>query len=777
MPFPKSPCLDITSDAALPSGRGMREQHHYSSSSTTPSRLQWTQSILLLHSIHLPHSQADRVFENAGKHVPEPTASETFDFTHTCETAVAIPLARPGDYVLLMSITQNLYVKCTIPDLSVQKLDSKLIQRKRQDTVDMCRIFNEETARLEQLNNARKSNRNRNINNSEAPNHRRMKRNVNSPYPGLKDDDKRRIENIVDKLYDDMEGNGQKVTYRQRRFSTMTTEKAVVNTTARRFHFAPAELLGPETTLTLRPDEPIEGKISWHKHWKHGIVPYFIDPNTYDSLLADTIIKAFDYFEKASCIRLQRLRERPTDKMSLQNVEWLYISNPYGLKQCVHSNERKANSGVQMVVFGYECLSLGEIVHEVMHILGFSHEHTRPDRDQYVTIIWDNIKPGYKKYFAIRPDDPLLSLSYDYASVLHYPARAFSKNGQSTVLTNSNVKIGQREGLSETDVQKIGIVYGRECVERNRQYLLKTCPSVVKRDREETKKPTQDEIEEYFKDRLWPYGIVNYRMRDRLEFSAEERENLKAVIRHIEKETCIQFRELTYDSVQAGEPAYTTTKSTVLETTPAMSDNEIKENDSSNEESGVQKSLTPTVSDYGQGINSDVVEPPTETTSRRHAANIMILSRSPKPGCVCPPPGRPNGNKILEISSDCFNSVNELLHLFVHVLGLDHQHNMHDRDLFLHIVWNNLTAEIGQEMQQKLPPAAAVGFPYDYQSVMHYPWLQITNGVTNIMYPIWNDGWAMGHWQGLSATDVQKLNLIYARQCDQRTALETINDD
>lgn len=49
---------------------------------------------------------------------------------------------------------------------------------------------------------------------------------------------------------------------------------------------------------------------------------------------------------------------------------------------------------LQMVVFGYDCLSQGEIIHEVMHQLGFSHEHTRPDRDQYITILWNNIKPG-----------------------------------------------------------------------------------------------------------------------------------------------------------------------------------------------------------------------------------------------------------------------------------------------------------------------------------------------------------------------------------------------
>uniref|UniRef100_A0A2H1WVL9 SFRICE_006041 n=1 Tax=Spodoptera frugiperda TaxID=7108 RepID=A0A2H1WVL9_SPOFR len=106
--------------------------------------------------------------------------------------------------------------------------------------------------------------------------------------------------------------------------------------------------------------------------------------------------------------------------------------------------------------------------------------------------------------------------------------------------------------------------------------------------------------------------------------------------------------------------------------------------------------------------------------------------------------------------------------------------------------------DVKEEMSVKLKPAASVGFPYDYQSVMHYPWLQIKDGKTNIMYPIWvtsiycftstknsvwesnalrgspsasqstNDGWAMGHWQGLSSTDVQKLNLLYFKQCVQR---------
>ena len=41
------------------------------------------------------------------------------------------------------------------------------------------------------------------------------------------------------------------------------------------------------------------------------------------------------------------------------------------------------------------CLcDIGRVLHEMMHALGFYHEHSRPDRDDYIGIVEENVKRG-----------------------------------------------------------------------------------------------------------------------------------------------------------------------------------------------------------------------------------------------------------------------------------------------------------------------------------------------------------------------------------------------
>ena len=54
----------------------------------------------------------------------------------------------------------------------------------------------------------------------------------------------------------------------------------------------------------------------------------------------------------------------------------------------------ESRSCLQAISIGKNCDKFGIVVHELGHVVGFWHEHTRPDRDDWVTIYRENIMVG-----------------------------------------------------------------------------------------------------------------------------------------------------------------------------------------------------------------------------------------------------------------------------------------------------------------------------------------------------------------------------------------------
>uniref|UniRef100_A0A8C4RY31 Metalloendopeptidase n=1 Tax=Erpetoichthys calabaricus TaxID=27687 RepID=A0A8C4RY31_ERPCA len=105
------------------------------------------------------------------------------------------------------------------------------------------------------------------------------------------------------------------------------------------------------------------------------------------------------------------------------------------------------------------CVYNGVIQHELNHALGFVHEHTRSDRDLYVEIIWEYISEvqNFEKQ-----DTNNLGTPYDYSSVMHYSNYAFTNvSGMATIvpIPDPTVPIGQRQGLSPIDIERINLLY------------------------------------------------------------------------------------------------------------------------------------------------------------------------------------------------------------------------------------------------------------------------------------------------------------------------------
>lgn len=75
-------------------------------------------------------------------------------------------------------------------------------------------------------------------------------------------------------------------------------------------------------------------------------------------------------------------------------------------------------------------------MHELMHALGFVHEQNRWERDDFVTIAWQNIKNGHEGNFkkADKGSTDGFGVAYDYRSVMHYSPTAFTTNGKATII-------------------------------------------------------------------------------------------------------------------------------------------------------------------------------------------------------------------------------------------------------------------------------------------------------------------------------------------------------
>lgn len=124
------------------------------------------------------------------------------------------------------------------------------------------------------------------------------------------------------------------------------------------------------------------------------------------------------------------------------------------------------------------CWRVGTVMHEIGHSIGLYHEQSRPDRDRYVTIIWNNIQKGVSYNFNKQKTSAIDSLGthYDYKSMMHYRGTAFG-NGKTTIQTiakNMQRVIGQRSGFSEIDKKQINLMY---CGKAACQDTNSNCPN------------------------------------------------------------------------------------------------------------------------------------------------------------------------------------------------------------------------------------------------------------------------------------------------------------
>lgn len=205
------------------------------------------------------------------------------------------------------------------------------------------------------------------------------------------------------------------------------------------------------TELNIANDNNEESaqRSAWggHRKWVNGIVPYVVRNGDFTSSDLNVMKQAMAEIEAAAKIKFV-----PAQQGS-NHIE-IYRGN--GCSSAVGMN-----GGKQFLSLGYGCVYKGIVIHEFMHALGFYHEQSRADRDDYVTIHWGNIQ-GNMAYNFNKLGAVTTSLGpYDYDSIMHYESYAFSYNGYDTISSKKpGVSFGQRKGLSALDKEALRKTYG-----------------------------------------------------------------------------------------------------------------------------------------------------------------------------------------------------------------------------------------------------------------------------------------------------------------------------
>lgn len=167
----------------------------------------------------------------------------------------------------------------------------------------------------------------------------------------------------------------------------------------------------------------------------------------------DVIEKALIAYHQNTCIKFRPRGGRDID----------YISIQAGKTGCWSSVGRIRGAQVVNLQSPGCVQKVGTVIHELLHAIGFLHEQNRDDRDGFVRVNTNNIKRDYESNFdKARPGETnSFGTEYDYGSVLHYSETAFSKNGLPTIEARrrTSVKMGQREGFSKRDIEKVNKMY------------------------------------------------------------------------------------------------------------------------------------------------------------------------------------------------------------------------------------------------------------------------------------------------------------------------------
>ncbi|MDF1521268.1 MAG: M12 family metallopeptidase [Trueperaceae bacterium] len=222
------------------------------------------------------------------------------------------------------------------------------------------------------------------------------------------------------------------------------------------------DAIGPESSIITR-------RLCWtflgidihceYYRWPNATVPYTFandwdDPaivGDENAAMRATILAAMDEIEAVSAVRFVARTSQD---------DYVRFKEGSGCSSMVGRQGDR-----QDVNLALGCNHTWIVAHEILHALGFNHEQSRDNRNDFVQIQWANVIENKKHNFEVA-DYSWDYRPYDYDSLMHYGSHDFCKRdaagaclGPTIVTVPAGTVIGQRSHLSTSDIAGLNHIY------------------------------------------------------------------------------------------------------------------------------------------------------------------------------------------------------------------------------------------------------------------------------------------------------------------------------